>query len=142
MGTLSITCVYLLLAVGSSPLEANPRDQVDVIEINHFHDEQGRLVFEQLIFYEWSEKSARFQVRAWRLIKSDSQRPRFDFNTREYVTTWYDGDLIREVRAPNLVETWTQHDPEVVERNYLAKEKRKELTTAKQKISRTKTAAK
>jgi hypothetical protein len=130
------------LAVGSSPLEANPRDQVAVIEINHFHDEQGRMVFEQLIFYEWCEKSGRFQVRAWRLLKSESQRPRYDFTTREYTTHWFDGDLLREVRAPNLVETWTQHDPEVTERNYLAKEKRKELTAVRPKVSRVKAVAK
>ncbi len=124
MGTLSLPCVLLLSAVGSSPIEDFPRERVDLIEVNHFHDDQGRLVFEQVIFYEWSAEKSRHQVQAWRLLKNPSQRPKRDFATGEYVATWFDGDIFREVRAPAARESWTQYDPELIEREHLPKEKR------------------
>ncbi len=127
MGTLSLQCVLLLAAVGSNPIETFPCDRVDLIEVNHFHDDQGRLVFDQLIFYEWSPQKGRHQVQAWRLLKNSNQKPRRDFASGEYVSTWLDGDTFREVRAPAARETWTQYDPELVEREHLAKEKRKDL---------------
>ncbi|MEX2026593.1 MAG: hypothetical protein WEH44_04820, partial [Pirellulaceae bacterium] len=34
-----------------------------------------------------------------------------------------------EVRAATMRESWTQYDPELVEREYLPKEKRRELRT-------------
>ena len=128
MGSLSLTSVLLLAAVVSNPPDANPHDELDLLEVNHYHDDQGRMVFDQLIFYEWSPEQGRHQVRAWRLLKSDTQRPRYDFPSRQYVVRWYDGEILREVRAAAYRETWTQHDPELAERQFLAKEKRKELS--------------
>jgi hypothetical protein len=141
MGTLSLGSILALLTAAATPPEATPRDHVDLIEINHFLDEQGKLVFDQLIFYDWCELRGRFQVRAWRLMKSDAQRPRYDFQTRDYVASWYDGDWLREVRAPSVTETWTHHDPEVVERQFLPKEKRMELSQPRQRTARTRLIA-
>ena len=71
-------------------------------------------------------------VRAWRLVKNPSQLPQRD---------WADGRLLwpcgktaeqlRHVRSQSIRETWTQYDPELVEREYLPKERRKELRTVK-----------
>lgn len=102
-------------------------DQVDLVEINHFYDEQGRLVLDQIIFYDWSAAQARYQVRAWRLLKTPAQIPRRDWNGKQFVAIWHDGDTLRKVRANQLRESWTQYDPELVEQQYLAKEKRVEL---------------
>lgn len=110
-------------------------DEVDLIEINHFHDEQGRLVFDQVIFYDWSPLHSRYLVRAWRLLKTPAQVPAKDWNQSEFVAIWHDGDTLRKVSAKVLRETWTQHDPELVAREYLPKEKRRELLPVKMAVN-------
>ena len=108
-------------------------DQVDLIEYNHLYDEQGRHVLDQLIFYDWSRSESRYQIRDWRLIKSKKQVPHRDERRGLYVATWYDGDSIRQVRAVSVRETWTQYDPELVEREFLPKEQRRELTSLRKR---------
>lgn len=105
-------------------------DNVDLTERNRFHDEQGRLVFEQMIFYRWSYRDSRHQVVAWRMLKTPSQVPRYDRRYSGYVATWHDtqnGDVFRRVISKSLRTTFTQHDPELAEREFLPKEKRCDL---------------
>ena len=116
---------------GVSPIGNVAIDQVDLIEYNHFYDEQGRHVFDQLIFYDWSRRDSRYQIRDWRLIKSPTQVPHKDEKRNLYTVTWHDGQVLRQVRAISIRETWTQYDPELVERAVLPKEQRRELTTLK-----------
>jgi hypothetical protein len=117
--------VYLALAL--NPPEAAVADHVDVVEINHFYDEHGKLVFDQVLYFDWSPAQSRYNVRAWRLLKSPAQVPQKDWQRGDYVATFYDGDVLREVRATSVRETWTQYDPELVEREFLPKERRREL---------------
>ncbi len=131
MGSIASTLGLFLVACGISPQDTVAFEQVELIELNHFHDEQGRLVFDQVIFYDWSEPHGRYMVRAWRLVKSPSQLPQRNWRDGSYVTIWHDGDTLRKVRAETMRETWTQHDPELTEREYLPKEKRKDLRPAK-----------
>ena len=123
--------VMALLLLSASPSDLVARDRVDLIEINSFYDEQGRLVFEQQIFLDWSPDDARYMVRAWRLVKNPAQRPQRDWREGGYVAVWQDGDLMRVVRARQLRETWTQYDPEISEREILPKERRRELAAVK-----------
>lgn len=125
MGTLST--LVAAAALGLTPAGDVASDSVDLIEVNHFYDEHGRLVFDQVIFYDWCTSQNRYQVRAWRLLKKPSQIPTHNVNTGEYETTWHDGDVLRRVRARAYRESWTQHDPELREREYLPKDKRREL---------------
>lgn len=104
------------------------RDRVDLMEVNHFYDERGKLVFNQIIYYDWSDERCRYMVRDWKLLKTSSQVPVKDWQTDEYVAVWFDGDLLRVVRCPLLHETWTQYDPELVEREFLPKDRRALLT--------------
>mgnify|MGYP001236859173 FL=1 len=120
--------VIVLMFIGLNGAEDIVRDEVDLIEINHFFDEYGRLVFDQVIFYDWSDEVNRFQICAWRLLKSPAQIPRRDFSRGDYLATWYDGHLLRKVRSQGFRETWTQYDPELVERQFLEKDKRRELS--------------
>ena len=125
------TLVLLLSSCGSSPIEDLVVDQVDLVEINHYHDELGRPVFDQIIFYDWSPRESRYQVRAFRMLKSSQQIPRRNWVDGGYDTIWHDGqtnDLLRRVHARQMRETWTQYDPELVEREYLAKDRRRDLT--------------
>jgi len=120
----------LLLAMSTlsaTPVEAVVKDHVDLVEINHFYDEQGRLVFDQVIFYDWSDEKMCYTVRAWRLLKKREQAPVRDWKTGHYRAVWRDGGTWRDVTADSFRETWTQHDPELVNRKFLPKEDRRDL---------------
>lgn len=119
--------ILALLLLAVIPPELVARESVDLIEVNHFYDEQGRLVFDQVIFYDWSPPHSRYQVIAWRLVKCRSQLPSRDWNGGGHVAIWADGETIRSVRAAGYRETWTQYDPELVERETLPKCQRREL---------------
>ena len=123
MGTL-----VLLLALAAGPSEAATiKETVDLVEVNHFFDERGKRVFDQAIFYDWCPLEGRYQVRAWRLLKSKGQFPARDWKRGGYAAIWNDGDVLRWIRAPVLRETFTQYDPELCEREVLPKERRHEL---------------
>lgn len=127
MGCLTAQAALIVAALASEPQEIIARDQVDLIEVNHYYNEYGKHEFDQLIFYDWSADESRFHVRAWRLIKHESQVPYHDVRSDTYVATWQDGELLRNVRADALRETWTQYDPELLERAALPKNQRREL---------------
>jgi len=127
MGTLASTFGVLVAVCGLSPQEDVSRDRVDLVEVNHFYDDAGRHVFDQVIYYDWSPLDCRHVVRAWRMVKNPAQLPKRNWHDDTYTATWNDGDVLREVRAESIRESWTQYDPELLERDYLPKEKRREL---------------
>jgi len=119
--------LVILLLVSIIPYDNVVVDEVDVTEINHFHDENGRLVFDQIILYRWSYRDSRHYVVAWRMLKTSAQVPRYDVRRKMYVATWHDtqdGDVLRRVISKSVRVTFTQHDPELSERQFLPKEKR------------------
>lgn len=126
IGTAAIT-----LAVKEALAHNNPedvaRETVDLMELNHFYDQQGRLEFDQVIFYDWCDNTNRHQVLAWRLVKNPNQLPKRDWRNGGYIAIWHDGDKLRHIQSQHFRETWTQYDPELAEREYLPKEKRREL---------------
>jgi len=127
-----ISSLLLLLATAVARIERPEplSEHVDLIEVNHFYDEQGRLVFEQVIFYDWSGKDCRFQVVDWRLLKHPSQIPLRDWTRGGYSAVWHDfkmRDVLRLTTCDFTRESWTQYDPELVEREHLPQEKRREL---------------
>jgi hypothetical protein len=127
MSTVIVVC---LAAVGLNPVDDAAVDQVDLIEVNHFYDDQGRLVFDQIIYYDWDAKHSRYNVRDWRLIKTPAQIPLRNWRDGRYSSEWNDfkqRDGLRRVSAKSVRETWTQHDPELLEREFLPQEKRREL---------------
>jgi hypothetical protein len=117
-----------LLTLLVVPRDDVARESVDLVELNHFYDENGRLVFDQVIFWDWSDRDARYQVAAWRLVKHEVQLPRPDCCGRKFWTVlWQDGDRHRAITAHAYRETWTQYDPELAEREYLPAANRREL---------------
>lgn len=100
---------------------------VDLVEYNHFLDDNGREVFRQVVFFDWSRERRQFEVRAWRLVKHPSQVPTRDFVDDSYVTRWQDKSVTRVVRAKSLRETWSQEDPERVNRAFVSESDRKPL---------------
>jgi|GEM_PF-1002149 hypothetical protein len=133
-----LTGLWILLlggAIGSG--SAAVAEQVDLIELNHFHDAEGEHRFDQLIFYRWHPRTRTYHVHAWRLINpekrpspSPSMRPVARFGRSGYECCWHDGDLLRHVWAPAMRETWTQYDPERVNTAHLPKELRSDLARA------------
>ena len=104
--------------------------EVDLVELNHFLDDHGREVFRQVVFFDWSRKNRQFEVRAWRLIKHPSQLPRQADAPSGYVIRWQDKSVAREVRAKTMRETWSQEDPERVNRAMLPESQRRPLWPA------------
>ena len=139
MGTMSTTIAICMAACSFHPVQREAIDQVDLAEINHFYDEQGRLVFDQIIFYDWCPAQSRYNVRDWRLLKNPAQVPLRNWREGNFVAAWHDfkdRDLLRKVKAKMVRQTWTQYDPELLEREFLAQEKRLELTKVTAKTRR------
>lgn len=135
MGMFYIAAVTVLGTVGQDSLGLVVRDQVDLIEVNHFFDEHGNRILDQVIFYDWSGPDGRFHVRDWRLLKKPGQLPVRCWKTGTYRCIWYDGNTMREVEATDVRETWTQHDPEVTNRKFLPRSSRR--TLQRKNVSRT-----
>jgi hypothetical protein len=56
---------------------------------------------------------------------------KYERHTDMYNFTFIDtSDIMRRVRSKTIMETWTQHDPELAHRQFLPKEQRKGLTIA------------
>lgn len=115
-------------------------DDVDLVEVNHFHDEQGKQVYTQIIFYDWNESKSRFDIVAWRILPkrlpSSAKKstdyaadlPVYNERTGTYVVTWNDmktGAGMRKVNAGACRETFTQFDPEQEARTKLPLEQRR-----------------
>lgn len=100
-------------------------ERVDLLEVNHYYDENGAHLLDQILFYEWDAKEAIYQVRAWRLLKVATQYPK-SIN-EGYETKWREGASQRRVISKKFRETWTQYDPELLERRNLPREERREL---------------
>lgn len=118
----------LAFAISSSFDSLVIKDSVDLVEVNHYHDAECKPVFDQLIFYDWSNQTRRFQVRAWRLVKSENQLPRRDAQQGNWLVRWHDDGVLREVTSASRRETWTQYDPELVEREHLPQDQRLDLS--------------
>ncbi len=113
MGQLTLLCLSLL-AASSSGNQGVVREQVDMIEVNHFHDDLGRHIYDQVVFYGWSAAAGDYHVRAWCLLDEPSRWPRRNQTSGLYHVRWYDRDqrIQREVVSKHYLETWTQVDPE------------------------------
>lgn len=119
--------VILLLLFSIVPQDIVVTDTFDKVEVNHFYDDQGRHVFDQVIWYDWDIHN-RHTVGAWRLVKNPGIIPTLNRKTNLYQSIFIDNGEIRKVIAKYIVESWTQHDVELVDREFLKKELRRELS--------------
>lgn len=95
---------FLLLIL--CDIRAVPSTHVDLIEINHLHDESGKHKSTQIILWDWSPDYRRYQVRAWWIPE------RLHDELSGLTITKRDRTIVgRAVR-----ETWTDYDPEVENR--------------------------
>lgn len=112
--------IYLLLLL--LPHQELSSQHVDVIEVNHPIDiATGKETFSQFIFRDYDGKD--FPITDWRLV-GDKRLTKHGDHWR---LTWVDGGRLKSVRADSVIETVTDYDPELAERERVPKEKRKLL---------------
>jgi len=119
--------VLALLLTGHIDHDPSLKDNVEMIELNHLYDGQGKLVLDQWIFYDWSGRLSQFVVVDWRRSKTDIFVSK-NWKTGEYNLTFFDGDYLRKIRSKIYRETWTQYDPELKNREIVPVEHRRLLT--------------
>lgn len=122
----------VFLVCAGMPCDSVLQDTVDLIEVNHVYDMQGKIVYTQAVFYEWCSGRNEYRVRAWRLLKARGQRPIRDFQRGGWEMIFWDGNRVRKVRATLVRASWTQYDLEQDERTRLAKEYRSGLLYERQ----------
>jgi hypothetical protein len=113
-------------------------DKFDNITLHHFYDDNGKLVFDQVIFYDLGVidynrgdkivTSNTLVVQGWRLYKWE-QRP--NLNSRSCTIIFKDGEVLRKVSAKTFTEQWSQIDPESIPEQRQNKHLRRELHTIK-----------
>lgn len=111
--------LFLTLVVGLLPQSTVLDDTADIVELNHYYDHRGDLVFNQLIFWQWCADQSVHRVFAWRIVKSPQQFPLRDWQRDGYTTIWQDQRELRRVRSTATRRTWTQYDPEVLDRQHV-----------------------
>lgn len=117
MTSLIAACLLSIIPQDSGVI----RDHFEVMEVSHFYDEKGDLVFDQLLFWDPEE------IQAWKLIKAPSHMPYRDWVNGGYKAIFADGDNIRVITSRSRNETWEQYDRELERREFLPKEKRRDL---------------
>lgn len=131
-------------------------DSVDLVEVNHFYNSSGELVFDQVIWLEWNTDKGRYDVVDWRLLRNvrlgnsddkwtwDTEHPEGPPYVESFIgghatptrvsdrweSYWLDEKCgkWRTVRAKHYRETWTDWDVELVARTVLPEEQRTGLT--------------
>ncbi len=102
----------------------------DMIELNHFHDsESGSHAYDQYIFYEWSPDYRRHDVVAWCLVDDTVPINR----NGAWIILWRDrdfGGLVRIMRTQVFKETWTDKDPERINKKLLDEKYRVRLPSS------------
>ena len=108
--------MIILIALLSVPIAFSTHEHVDAIELNHFHDQRGHLVYDQVIFWERTPVNGRFQVRAWCLVddrETMNRRPiQNDNGLYECFMVASSERLTRRIVSRVFRESWTQTDPE------------------------------
>ncbi len=115
------TATLILMLIDHDP---TTRDTVDIVEVNRYYDTDAKLIFTQLIWYEWSGE--RFDVVAWRIATRRPNMLPVRYRGR-WRSTFLDRGTLRVVVARHRRLTWTQYDVEVRERKTLPSSKRKGL---------------
>ena len=125
MGSLLMICACAI-AIGN-PLRHKPPEVVnvvDIIELNHKYDDNGKLTFSQLIFWRWDVVDRMFHVASWRMVDEHHyvRRQGMGFEDREV------RDLLHGVvitRAHSYRETWTHYDPELEDKKLFPDDRRR-----------------
>lgn len=117
-----MTNLLAILLLTIVPQDCVARDGVAALESNRHFDGDGRLVFRQFCGIEADD-----HYRFWKMQPDAGIRIWRDHDRGGWVAMWQDGDVIRVVRAPSYFESFTGHDPEQFDRQFLPAEARRKL---------------
>lgn len=117
----------VLLALSIVPVDVVVRDRVDIAEVNSYYDGDGKLVFVQLVF--WDYKPTGNEVVAWRMMRDVPDMQPRRLPNGEYQSLWFDtkDNVLRDVRAATYEASHTQVDVELAHREILPQERRRGL---------------
>jgi hypothetical protein len=107
-------------------------DVVDRIEINHVLNPAGDVLLDQVIYWDFSPHQSRYVVRARRQLRTPALVPYRSGSL--YRACWRDardGNVTRVVTAREVVETWTDFDPETANQEVVDRNFRRELRTVR-----------
>lgn len=114
--------VILALLLALQPLSPVVRDDFDMLEINHAYNEDAQPIFTQVIGWDW--KHNRHVVAAYRVVQGEISGERLGSDWR---VVWCDNGVLRDARSPRFIETWTQCDPELIDRDTWPMENRRDF---------------
>lgn len=109
-----IPLLFCLLPIEPPPIH------VEQIELNHFYDSTGKHVFDQYIIWQDGH------VRAWRIAKPQDV-PIRNHQSRTWQMLWPVKQHHIRIRTKSLVETFTQWDRELFDRQVLPPDQREPL---------------
>lgn len=104
-----MTPLILIAALTILPQGELP-ERCDLIECNHFFDSDGREVFVQHLAWDWHARHGCHHIATWALCKQEQAR--HCYTSGDWIVCMKE----RQFRAPVYRETWTQHDPELLDR--------------------------
>ena len=128
--------IWMTVAAGHIDRPTAAAESVDLIEVNHFYDDLGRHVYDQVIFYEWAQDVGQHHVRAWCLLDNPARTPFKSYQTDRWQIIWYDRDqrMTREIQSEHFRETWSQVDPERANKKLLDEKLRTALIQSPQRV--------
>ncbi len=134
----TLAFVVCACGVGDGMGDRVIEESVDLIELNHFYDPCGRHVYDQVIFYHLAPETGHYRVRAWCLVEDRetlSRRPTRDAHTGLVRVEWFESDqkLLRRLHSPMYRESWTQVDPERLDKRKLDERLRLSLVQSPQR---------
>lgn len=94
----------IALLIASSVVIGRVSEHVDCIELNHYYDATGKLVYDQVIAWERSRETGKLNVRSWRMCEND-----YPLKVNG-LYRFSKGDVLIHSRI--FRESWTQQDPE------------------------------
>jgi MarR-like DNA-binding transcriptional regulator SgrR of sgrS sRNA len=92
----------------------------DMLELNHFHDYEGRPAFDQVILWKWDQLYSEYHVSEYYMVDQgksteDNRVPQKNYSSGLY-EAWKGTN---KVIAPHYRESWTQIDPERADKKKL-----------------------
>ena len=108
----------------------NQPECVDMIELNHYYDSSGSRIFDQVIFWDRNRTSGCPEVRSWRMASDNEQytrRPVKSEVTGMWSSEWVEHGMRYRIVSRQYRESWTQVDPEQIDRKKLPDSERKGL---------------
>ncbi len=133
IGTISTALSLSLIAIVSASNNHYEiiRDEVDIQELNGYYDKSGKLVLEQIVYWDYCIEKRKTKdcngftnvyeclekkVVDWRLFKTKNQIPIKDHKTGKFIARFRDEEVYREVVSDIFYKSSTLNDVEVCNR--------------------------